>query len=76
MPKDNGKELEQIEADVVVSLWSDSYNLGQVNPIWECNLNSKQLFEAATEMALAFAEECGGGGVTFKIHDFREEKAD
>lgn len=67
------QELKQIEADVVISLWNTTYNLGRICPFWECEEDAKGLFDLATREALAFNEDCGGGQVNFKIHDFREK---
>jgi hypothetical protein len=63
------KELEQIEADVVVVIKGEGR--GEVHPFWECNLLTIKLEEFAIEKALQLVEEIGQGEATYQIYDFR-----
>jgi hypothetical protein len=71
----NAITVQQIEADVVITLVNVDIGMVQSHPYWECELGQLELYQRAAQLALAFAEECGGGYVTAHVQDFREGHA-
>ena len=63
------KDLEQIEADVVITITNG--HDGMVCPYWECELDHAGVVTLATKLALDFVEDLGHGEVKYTIHDFR-----
>lgn len=64
-------ELAQIEADVVVVLINDATGTGAVHPLWECEMDRRQLVEYAARMALIHNEQAGSGFTSWEIVDHR-----
>jgi hypothetical protein len=67
--------VKQIEADVVITLLNEYTGMVQSHPQWECEMSRLEVYQHAAQLALAFAEECGGGYVTAHVQDFREDNA-
>jgi hypothetical protein len=65
--------VNKIEADVVITLVNESMDMVQSHPLWECELSRLEIFQLSSQLALGFAEECGGGYVTAHIQDFRND---
>lgn len=57
MEFDHNWEPQQIEADVVIELISET-GFGRTCPLWECEENTDKLRETAAQLVLAFFEVC------------------